>query len=373
MLHDPPFEMLVAFAVALGSYFSWPARCPQEEQLVERAIAWMDRSIMPDVTAQVCVFYVAAWVTRAVYQRAACNPRSAWLSSCMSMHVCESMGLHKEWDSLQTVVAPTHDAPTPEQLDSRRRIYWAACAINRLVSTEYGRSSVYIAGANCKPVERRPDEVAGLLIEAASLLPIDSYDSDESRMKACIDGIHGLSSAEGDYVYIRLVRGDLACLIYRRLTLMHAHLSEPILSAVLALGADGIEAAKTLASDHQPWWKVISTPFQFLCVLLSMDTLESLKHVPAALRALLHINDIFATQRTREAYEAAQFLVQIAQQKKERELDCLREGAAVVAPTATAEDAGAAALGEAWAAAADMDIDWMELMNPDLLGLDFGV
>ena len=90
-LHDPPFEMLISFIVALGSYFSWPDRLCREEEIVELAMSWMDRCIFPDVSAQICIYYAGAWVARSIYQRATASPRAAWMSSCMAMHVVEFM------------------------------------------------------------------------------------------------------------------------------------------------------------------------------------------------------------------------------------------------------------------------------------------
>ena len=363
MLHDPPFEMLVAFVVALGSYFSWPDRFPQEEELVEHAITWMDRNVFPDVTAQVCIFYVGAWLARSIYQRATANPRAAWMSSCAAMHVVESMGLHREWDTLKTVALPTSDYPSPALLEVRRRMYWVAYTINRMISTEYGRSSVDIAGANCKEVNWKPGETFHLLLDAVRGLPGNLGEDLDPRVY--IDALERLAQApkDDDPVYITLVRGDIACLLYRRLSLLNVRPTEQTAKQILSLGQKGTQAACTLALAKQPWWKVISTPFQFLCVLLSIDSLESLKMVSDTLRVLLQINEMFATQRTREAYETAQLLIQIASQRKEKELGCLRDGLAV-----TSNDPGVI-MAEAWA---DMDIDWMELMDPDVFGtIDF--
>ena len=365
MLHDPAFEMLSAFVIALGSYFNWPDRFANEEHLVEQAASWMDRSVFPDVTSQVCVYYVAATVTRALYQRATASPREAWLSSCMSMHVVESMGLHKEWDTIMPVTQQaSSDVPTEAQLDVRRRIYWTAFTVNRLISTEYGRSSVEIAGTNCKPVNWKPHERFRLLVDIARSLPQPVNNSNnELRAQDYIDALDRLAHSQGEFdpVYIILVRGDAACLLYRRLSLMSVRITDETAKKILSLGHKGTEAACSLAIERQPWWKVISTPFQFLCVLLSIDTLESLKIVPQVLRALLQISEIFNTQRAKEAYDTAQALVQIAAQKKEKGLDCLKEGIAVTTTNSNL------AMSQAWA---DIDINWMELMDPDLFGID---
>ena len=383
-LHDPPFEMLISFIVALGSYFSWPDRLCREEELVELAMSWMDRCIFPDVSAQICIYYAGAWVARSIYQRATASPRAAWMSSCMAMHVVEFMygsqiyekflkankvesrGLHKEWDTMTTVAPQSTESLSPDLLDGRRRIYWTAFTVNRLIATEYGRSCVEIAGTNCKPVEWKTGETFQLLVDTACSLPQLSDVSEELKIQGYISAVNKLARAPkpDDPDYIRLVRGDVACLLYRRLSLLNFRVTEDIAKQILLLGQRGTEAACVLALQRQPWWKVISTPFQFLCILLSIDSLESLKLIPQALRALLQVNEIFNTSRTKETYETAQLLVQIAQQKKEKELSHLREGLSI-----TSTDPNAI-MSDAWA---DMDIDWMELMDPDWFAVDMVV
>ena len=55
-----------------------------------------------------------------------------------------------------------------------------------------------------------------------------------------------------------------------------------------------------------------------------MDTLTSLEAVPEAMRVLESIAGKFETYLAKEACETARLLVNIAQQKKERELSPLR-------------------------------------------------
>ena len=256
----------------------------------------------------------------------------------------------------------TEDAGTVDTIsnivqytDIFRRMYWTAFTVNRLVSTEYGRSCVDIAGTNCKPVDWKPGETFQLLVDTARSLPHVVDVNEESKIESYVTAVQELAKAPkaNDPVYIALVRGDVACLLYRRLSLMNVRLSDDTAKQILSLGQKGTEAACTLAVERLPWWKVISTPFQFLCVLLSVDTPESLKLIPQALRTLLQVNEVFGTQRTKESYETAQLLVQIAQQKKEKELNYLKEGLSI-----TSSDLSMV-MSEAWA---DMDIDWMELM-----------
>ena len=264
---------------------------------------------------------------------------------------------------MTTVTLQATEPLSSAMLDGRRRVYWTAFTVNRLISTEYGRSCVEIAGTNCKPVDWKVGETFQLLVDTARSLPQLSDVNEELKVQSYISAVERLANAPeaSDPDYIRLVRGDVACLLYRRLSLLNVRLTDETEKQILSLGQKGTEAACVLAIERQPWWKVISTPFQFLCVLLSIDSPGSLKLIPQALRTLLQVNEIFNTQRTKETCETAQVLVQIAQQKKEKELSHLREGLAIASTDPSV------VMPQAWV---DMDIDWMELMDPDLFATD---
>lgn len=71
-----------------------------------------------------------------------------------------------------------------------------------------------------------------------------------------------------------------------------------------------------LSNFRRPWWNVISTPFQSVCVLLSIDSRESLAVVPDAMAALRHVASVYDTSLAREALQTAYDLVRNSKQNK---------------------------------------------------------
>ena len=80
-----------------------------------------------------------------------------------------------------------------------------------------------------------------------------------------------------------------------------------------------------LAADRCPWWHVANLPFQFVCILLAIDTKESLLHIGPALRSFRAITRHYNTPAIRNALETVQSLVCLFQAKKEQDSVILRE------------------------------------------------
>ena len=88
---------------------------------------------------------------------------------------------------------------------------------------------------------------------------------------------------------------------------------------ILTLVQEALQAAIQISDDYLPWWKLTQTPFQILCTLLSINEPDSLTIVSDALHAIEHVHAVFNTRRAQNANEAAQHMVRIALQRKERE------------------------------------------------------
>lgn len=159
-------------------------------------------------------------------------------------------------------------------------------------------------------------------MDTARALPqvaIATSDQD-TEVRDYADAVERLAQSprDNDPVYISPGRGDVACLLYRRPTLMNVRLAENTTRQILSIWAEGHTGSVRSRDEETTLAEVISTPFQFLCVLFSADSFDSLKMIPEVLPALLQINEVSSTQTTKEAYETAQLLIQIAQQKKEK-------------------------------------------------------
>ena len=361
-IFDPAFEILTGFIVALGSFFSWPSQFDPEERIVNCAESWINAATVLDGSSRVDMFMAAAHIERTLYYRATASLRMAWMASCSAVHVAESMCLHKEWDNL-FLVAPK-EKPSLAVLDRRRRLFWVAKNINAMISAEYGRSKVQIAGMTCLPPERRVDEPASILSDLTSMLPEDSYSTTDLLVQGCVTSIEKLSQTSCSHNYAQLVVGEMACLAYRRLASAGYKFTESTKRQILTLVQKALQATIEISDEHLPWWKLTQTPFQVLCTLLSINEPDSLAIVSDALRAITHVHSIFNTRRTKDADEAAQFMVKIALQRKEKEVLSLRQGLSEVSQTMEpmADDIFD-----------NIDIDWAELMSGEFWNADVGV
>jgi hypothetical protein len=89
---------------------------------------------------------------------------------------------------------------------------------------------------------------------------------------------------------------------------------------------EGLSHVSALLASGYPWSNVISTPFQSLLILLSINSDDSLALVPEALKCLEGVADIFGVSLAVEAVEAAQHLVKALKQKKMTQADYLPDG-----------------------------------------------
>ncbi len=115
-------------------------------------------------------------------------------------------------------------------------------------------------------------------------------------------------------------------------------ITDPTISHLLAIGAGALKALQDHlskpspppplsegASSVPPWWSLISIPFHFILILLSLDTPESLNQVSRAFSTLQAVAVVFDSQLTREATQNATMLIRLSQNRKERDVKTLRD------------------------------------------------
>ncbi|KAL2847855.1 hypothetical protein BJY01DRAFT_234131 [Aspergillus pseudoustus] len=342
---------------ALGSLFS-PQEQPggsnnsmteqQERHLVECA-----RDILETTSTIACptLADAEAWVLRTLYLRCNSTPHAAWVASCTTMHIVEAIGLHHQGEApvgsgtaaSASLVYP-HAAASgltggggggdPDVAPRTRRLFWIAKLLNTWISFEYGRSRVVLQGEspcdyaathkNTSPSPGTADATSDLLLlfqisetlDPCSPKPVDSNDLE--RM------LHQLSTYTFASDAVVLSQAVLAFTIYRRLRLSSpAGLNPTVLNQVLTLGRRGLQACARCITTHCPWWHVTYMPFQFTCVVLAMDTRESLEHVRDALAALRSAADAFGGVKPVRACEAAERLVRRFRRRKEVDAEVL--------------------------------------------------
>ena len=88
--------------------------------------------------------------------------------------------------------------------------------------------------------------------------------------------------------------------------------------SVINVGKAALEASGKLLETKTPWWNIVHAPFQFICVVLAMDTQRSLSHVQEGMALLQRVAHTYDTHLVREAYNQAALLVRMSRRRKEK-------------------------------------------------------
>ena len=178
-----------------------------------------------------------------------------------------------------------------------------------------------------------------------------------------------MEEMQSDSAFITLLKADLAFSIYRRLWLMSLTDAKDRSDLVIGLGKAALAASEKLLESRTPWWNVIGSPFQFLCVVLAMGTPKSLANVPEIMAHLHRIGRTYDTHMVKEAYNQAAALVKASKQRKEKELEALN-AAPEEPPFEDYPTTTPAAMSEPpnidWASM-DLPFEWDIFLNPELV------
>lgn len=104
---------------------------------------------------------------------------------------------------------------------------------------------------------------------------------------------------------------------------INTRLLDDKIAALLDTTRLGLNAITFLSSLNCPWWNVVSNPFQSICVLISIGTVESFALLPTAIQTLQNIAAKYNSHLSTEALKTAFALVQGARDRKGRELSSL--------------------------------------------------
>jgi hypothetical protein len=237
------------------------------------------------------------------------------------MHQIEACGLHEEISNI-AIVSPAAPESKASEVDVRRRIFWVSWALNRIISYEYGRSRVYIPGTSVKPFDTTDSPTSShILVALANSLPEDTHarDNEEAVIQNSLDALNQISI---DSEPLILVKADIAFCLYRRLRSLHARASvcARTTTLVISIGISALPTVTSLAKQRLPWWTIISVPFQLVCVLLAIDSRESLSHIAQAMDTLESVGRHWDTHMAREAVGCAGLLVKLSRRRKEEDL-----------------------------------------------------
>lgn len=320
---SPAFEAIITGLAALTSLFN--GSLGQDEEIW---LALHAKEILEDpfVSRFPSVDQVAAWILRTIFLRATTRPHVAWICSCTMMHLVEATGLHQATQSLILATGKGLEASTPGISDDVQRIAWVAHCLHVVIAYEYGRSVMDLGfpSRESLPLSTRERDFTPQLLSLVQAIPISPKGHDPA---VTIDELsHALSyfaTTNVSHDFLILVRADLAFSIYRRLRLLKSNLPESLLEEVLSIGMAALPAARNLVTLSQPWWNVISTVFQFVCVLLVIDTDISVTHLPEAMETLEMIVRALDTHLANEAIDTARNLVRASLEKRRKGIKTL--------------------------------------------------
>ncbi|KXS95386.1 hypothetical protein AC578_1904 [Pseudocercospora eumusae] len=352
---------------ALGSFFSATPHPKEEAMFLDAKRVLVQRSIGNSPTPN----QIAGWILRTIYLRLTSRPHGAWMSSCIAMHQVEASGLHKE---IQTIAVVYPQVPTNDHklAKNRRRLFWIARSLNTILSFEYGRTRVTFDVVTTKKFAAESGTHAHQFMELAELLPNDFVDRDrEPDPPAALS--HALSKIEAmqtESHFISLLKADLAFAIYRRLWLMSLTDAKDRADLVITIGKSALTAARKCLADKTPWWNVICTPFQLICVVISVGSPRSLSHIEEIMTLMHDVATVYDTHMVREAYSQATALIAMARRRKQKELDALN-AIPEAPPFVDHPSAGpSSTLSEApsldWGAM-DLPFEWDMFLNPELV------
>ncbi|KAH8591133.1 hypothetical protein B0O99DRAFT_520278, partial [Bisporella sp. PMI_857] len=321
---DAGFEVVLCGVAALGSLFSRYTSM-HEADLVEQARLILDRTFAHSGIS-LSVDFVVGWILRALYLRSTARPHDSWMAISIAMHISESIGLHQEMSEIST----THRTQgqrifiSDAEIEARRRVFWTADSLNRLFSAQYGRTKITLQNASCQYPTIPTNDTADDFINLIRLLP-DLCDVGSLNSIAILtDGIMRLGKKAVTKLPLLLLRADMIFCIYRKLRYIGITASPALTEVILSVIGLALHSTNSIALRSEQWWTIVGVPFHSVCVLIALNTAESLDLLNKAIETLQNVANIFNTQVSQEALRTAHQLVKISEKKKRRELESLQ-------------------------------------------------
>lgn len=303
-------ESVFAGTLALGSFFSKDPS-PNEVRMNEHAKTILNAAVAY-APAWSSLNLTAGWILRTLYLRLTTRPALAWYSSCSSLHVAEANALHLDLSKAEIFNSTSSNS---QHISSRTDLFGCALLLNSLISAEYGRSRVVLQ--NCTASLTASSAMMKLhstIVECEQPLPSDR--------RAQI--LTSLVPSRNDLDVLALLQTDVAIHLYRH----QWHLdSEDIRSQertlLLTIIQRSFDNVKALLRLERSWWNVLSTPFQSLMVLLTVDTHDSLMLVEEAMAVLRSVHETFPTHLASEVMQISSTLIRAMKQRKSGQVNLL--------------------------------------------------
>ena len=315
------FDLVCCGVVALGSLFLFEPSNVQEAELVEHAKLTLESTVKFPTMDR-----ITAWILRTLYLRLTTRPHIAWISSCVTMQLIEVVGIHQDVLTI-SVVHPQTSPMEERDVELQRRLFWVARSLNAFISYENGFSPVHLPTVTCKSILPRKDDYTHELMDLY-LAWEKVYSQELSSRSSLEELLEIIQQIELHHDGLILHQTNLAFCIYRRLRLRNSKFSKKGLDILIAMGNDGLKAVHSMIYSYLPWWHIAMVPFQFVCVLLAIDSRDSLHYVGEAMQTLEAVTRKFDTHVMREALLTAGLLVRKWKKRKEEEIGFLEQGLA---------------------------------------------
>ncbi|TVY88094.1 Protein RDR1 [Lachnellula willkommii] len=373
---DAGFEVVLCGVLALGSLFSPQPAFMHEAELVERARKTLD-STFAHSEVLLSVDFVVGWILRSIYLRCTTKPHVSWVASSMAMHIAESIGLHQEMSEMR-ITPGKGGVMSEEEVEGRRRVFWTADCLNRLFSAQYGRTKIMLQNTTCRYPTTVKDDGAGGFISLIRLMPDLCDVGSPSSATVLTDGILRLGRMDISKSPLLLLRADALFCVYRKLRYIGVTLSQKQTEVILSVIRSALEAADSLALQSQQWWTIIGVPFHSVCVLIALNTMESLTLLQKAMETLQNVVMVFNSHVSREALRTAHYLVKVTEKKRRGELECLQRclnlnaQMSAATPTQTPPLDGAAEL-PSFEWPTDIDLGFFDFLDTRYMDGDTGM
>ncbi|RAL66772.1 hypothetical protein DID88_007555 [Monilinia fructigena] len=299
------FEALICGVLSLGTLFTRDIACVIETDIFEHGRCLLEQGTQRH--GDMSLDHVMAWTLRSLYLRSTSRPNLSSLAIFTTVHLAESIGLHRELDTVVFAVDGSRKVFTPDVLEQRRRVFWVVMSLNQLFAAEYGHSKVSLDNVRCrKPIAKEGDSI-GELIAMSELLSSctgSGVESDALRV-----AIENLSILPTNHAGLALLKADVILCLSRRFHLTCSKFNSSVLSTIMVVLRNAFAESRIMSEKRLPWWNLVSVPFNTICLLLSIDTRQSISHLPAAIDTLETVSKSWDTHLSREALQTAQMLI----------------------------------------------------------------
>ena len=299
-------EAVVSGVVALGSFFC-ENPSSVEGQLVEHAKQMLDMGCAY-APGRLSLMQTAGWFLRTLYLRLTTRPHLAWYASCSTMHVAEAMALHTDLRDVE-IVSKDENPQVFECTASRTCLFECATFLNSLISAEYGRSRVILQGAR----DLELHSTSKLKRLSAILHSVESAQMLDRRLEL----LSAIQELPSEHSIFTLLKTDVAIHLFRKhLSLRQEDFTLREQQVLLSIIRTSLSEVQRILPSQNPWWNILSTPFQSLLVLLAMDSDQSISLVEEAMSVLRAVFNTFPTYLAGEVLQTAKILIEALEHRK---------------------------------------------------------